>query len=152
MSGQARFANQRSSIMNTDLVKAIEAIQTYTYGMDTNDWGLAASVLADNTYIDYAAVGGPRGEMTRQEIAQFLSTLLGKADLKVHTAIAQVFNNPQQAGEYIAYYSVRHYRGQLGAAAKFAVFGWYRYSLKAGKVATLSVHVSAMEGDSTVLA
>ena len=38
------------------------------------------------------------------------------------------------------------------AERKFALFGWYRFRLAAGRIAALAIHVSATEGDPAVLA
>lgn len=137
--------------MNSDIEIAYTAIFAYTYGMDTANWDLAVSEFAGDIDVDYSAVGAPKGKMTKPQLRDFLQGLLGKDKLKVHTAISQVFRNPEEANQYIAYYSVRHYKGDLGQAAKFAVYGWYSYSLQQGKIVSLTINVTAMEGDPAVL-
>ncbi len=138
--------------MSGTLQKATELISFYTFGMDTGDWELATKGFADSVEVDYSAVGAPKGQMTKVALKDFLLQLLGKNDLRVHTAISQIFENPKEPQEYIAYYSVRHYKGQLGQGNKFAVFGWYSYKLHDNLIVSLKINVSAMEGDPTVLA
>lgn len=137
--------------MNTLLQEAAEAIYAYTYGMDTGNWQYATSRFAESVEVDYRQVGAPKARMSRQELQSFLQGLLGKAGLRVHTAISQVFASPTNADEFIAYYSVRHYKGALGQAETFFVFGWYTYRLQNGKVTSLTINVQAMEGNPAVL-
>lgn len=138
--------------MPADLRAAADAIATYTYGMDTADWDRAVGVYADPADIDYSAVGGPAGAMSRAELRAFLVGLLGKPGLRVHTALGQVLAPDPGGDEVVAYYSVRHYRGEGAEVRKFALFGWYRFRLAAGRIAALAIHVSATEGDPAVLA
>jgi hypothetical protein len=138
--------------MGTGLELALNAIFAYAYGMDTANWELAVSQFAETANVDYSAVGMTKAAMTKSQIRTFLQGLLDKDKLKVHTAISQVFSDPAKAGHYIAYYSVRHYKGDPGQALKFAVFGWYSYALEQGKIVSLVINVSAMEGDPAVLA
>ena len=136
----------------TSTEQAAAAIYTYTFGMDTSDWELATSRFAEQIDVDYSAVGAPKSTMSRTQFREFLAGLLGKPDLRVHSAVAQVFGHPAAPGEFIAYYSVRHYRGPAESAAKFAVFGWYRFRLTEGRISTLKVEVSATEGSPAALA
>lgn len=138
--------------MNQAIDMAKQAIYTFTHGMDTANWDLAVSPLQDHIDVDYAAVGGPKAAMSRQAVREFLNGLLGKPDLLVQTAISQVMPVPAQPGEFIAYYSARHFRGPVGAAEKFSVFGWYHFAMTNGKVSSLTVEVLGMEGSPGVLA
>jgi hypothetical protein len=138
--------------MSNLLQKATEAIFLYTFGMDTADWDTAVSGFAESIEIDYSAVGMVQAQMTKQDLKDFLQKLLEKPDLRVHTAISQVLENPRKSSEFIAYYSVRHYKGQPGQAAKFVVFGWYSFTLQNNLVASLKINVTALEGDPSVLA
>ena len=137
--------------MKTLLQQATEAIYAYTYGMDTGNWVYAASRFATEIDVDYSQVGASKGKMTNQELQQFLKQLLGKPDLRVHTAISQIVENPKDPAEFIAYYSVRHYKGELGKAKNFLVFGWYSYRLEDGLIRTLTINVQAMEGNPALL-
>lgn len=137
---------------SSQLAAATTAIYAYTYGMDTANWDLAVSPFTPTVDVDYSAVGAPKATMTQAELKQFLQGLLGKEGLRVHTAIAQVFPDPEDDTQFLAYYSVRHYRDQPGHTLKFAVFGWYRYQLHEGKISHLSIQVSAIEGDPATLA
>jgi hypothetical protein len=138
--------------MNNALQKATEAIVAYAFGMDTADWDMAVSRFADSIAIDYSAVGMVMAQMSKQDLKAFLQNLLEKPELRVHTAISQVLENPRKPSEFIAYYSVRHYKGQLGQATQFAVFGWYSFTLQNDVVVSLKINVAALEGDSSVLA
>lgn len=138
--------------MSNSLQRATEAIYLYTFGMDTADWDTAVSAFAESIEIDYSAVGMVQAQITKQEFKAFLQELLEKPDLRVHTAISQVLENPRKPSEFIAYYSVRHYKGQPGQATKFAVFGWYSFTLQNDLVTSLKINVTALEGDPSVLA
>ena len=94
--------------MNNELHKTVDAINLYTFGMDKRNWSLAVSKFSDTVDVDYSAVGAPKGIMTRGELQHFLQHLLGKDELRVHTAVSQVLVNPSDPTELIAYYSVRH--------------------------------------------
>ncbi len=137
--------------MDTKLQEAVDAINSYTFGMDTSDWELAVSRFADMVDVDYSAVGAPKSQMSQQQLQAFLQGLLGRENLRVHTSVSQVFQNPANSSEFIAYYSVRHYKGEIGQATKFAVFGWYSYRMRAGLIDAFTINVSAMEGDPSVL-
>ena len=137
--------------MSNSLQKATEAIFAYTFGMDTADWDVAVSRFTEPIEIDYSAVGMVQAQMTKPELKVFLQELLEKPDLRVHTAISQVLENPKKPSEFIAYYSVRHYKGQLGQATKFAVFGWYSFTLQNDLIVSLKINVTALEGDPSVL-
>lgn len=119
--------------------------------MDTADWKLATSYFADRIVIDYSAVGMSSGEMDKSELRDFLKQLLGKPNLRVHTAISQVLMNPANDAEFIAYYSVRHYKGEVGKAENFSVFGRYSFELTDGLINSLKINVQAMEGNPSVL-
>jgi|GEM_PF-6707869 hypothetical protein len=136
--------------MSTTLQEATDAIHAYTYGMDTNRWRYATSHFADEIDVDYSQVGAPKALMSNQELQQFLQGLLGKPGLRVHTAISQVLENPTTAGEYRAYYSVRHYKGEMNQAETFFVFGWYRYRLQNRKVISPAINGQAMEGNPAI--
>ena len=131
---------------------ATAAIFVYTFGMDTTHWELATSRFAEQIEIDFSIVGGPKETMSRARFQEFLVGRLGKADLHVHTALNQVLEDPTSPGEFIAYYSARHYRGPAASAAKFEVFGWYRFRLNgAGLISALKIEVTASEGDSATV-
>lgn len=136
----------------TSTAQAAAAIYTYAFGVDTADWELATSRFDEQIRIDYSAVGAPKGMMSRSQLREFLAGLVGKPELRVHTAVAQVFEHPAVPGDFIAYYSVRHYRGPAEKATKFAVFGWYRFQLAGERISALKIEVSATEGDPTALA
>lgn len=138
--------------MTDPLQVATKSIFSYAYGMDTGDWELALAGLGEAVDVDYSSVGGPKARMTKQDLKGFLHQLLGKPDLRVHTAVSQVFENPKKPSNFVAYYSVRHYKGQLGQAIKFAVFGWYDFTVQDDLIVSLNVNVTALEGDSAVLA
>lgn len=137
--------------MDTLLQEATTAIYAYTYGMDTSNWHYATCYFASEVEVDYRQVGAPQAKMTTLELQNFLRGLLGKPDLRVHTAISQVLTNPVDPTEFIAYYSVRHYKGVLGQAETFFVFGWYTYRLRNGLITNLTINVQAMEGNPAVL-
>ncbi len=136
----------------TTLQQASEVMGRYAYGMDTSDWAYATSVYADHVDIDYRQVGAMQARMSRVEIADFLQGLLGKPDLRVHTAIHQVVALAGEPDRFIAYYSVRHYKGAIGSAGKFALFGWYEFEMRDDAIIAIAVNVSATEGDAAVLA
>ena len=138
--------------MSETIQQAMTAIYAYTFGMDTGNWELAVSHFAEQVDIDYSAVGMSKGQMSTSELQDFLRQLLGKSDLRVHTAISQVLENPASPAEFIAYYSVKHFKGQLGQAETFFVYGWYTYRLQNGRVMSLTINVTAMEGNPAVLA
>lgn len=145
-----RLVKEKQSM--TTVIQAASAIGRYAYGMDTNEWERATSVYADEVDIDYRQVGAMQGRMTRTDVATFLQGLLGKSDLRVHTAISQVLEHPSDAGRFIAYYSVRHDKGAIGSAEKFALFGWYDFEMADEQITSLTVDVSATEGNPGVLA
>ncbi|MBW4695825.1 MAG: nuclear transport factor 2 family protein [Lyngbya sp. HA4199-MV5] len=146
-----QHSSNDQNIMSNSLQKATEAIFAYTFGMDTADWDVAVNKFAESIDIDYSAVGMMQAQITKLELKAFLQELLEKPDLRVHTAISQVLENPRKPSEFIAYYSVRHYRGQMGQAAKFAVFGWYSFMLQSDLIVSLKINVIALEGDPSVL-
>jgi hypothetical protein len=74
--------------MSDSLQRATEAMFLYTFGMDTADWDIAVSRFAESIEIDYSAVGMVQAQMTKQELKAFLQRLLGRPDLRVHTAIS----------------------------------------------------------------
>ena len=131
---------------------ATTAIFIYTFGMDTANGELATSRFAEQVEIDFSVVNGPKTTLSRAQFRDFVAARLGKADMRVHTAINQVLEDPTSPGEFVAYYSARHYRGPATSAAKFEVFGWYRFRLAAaGLVSALRIEVSASEGDPTAV-
>lgn len=132
--------------------EAGRAIGRYAYGMDTGDWTYATGVFADDVDIDYRQVGAMQARMGPAEIAHFLEGLLEKPDLRVHTAIGQVLDHPQGGGRFIAYYSVQHYKGPIGSADRFALFGWYDFRMADDGITSLTVNVAATEGSPAVLA
>ena len=138
--------------MNAQTDQAENAIFTYAYGMDTGDWPLAVSCMANEVDVDYTAVGMPGGRMSRQQLATFLEGLLGKPELKVHTSVSQVLPHPVNPSEFVAYYSVRHFKGEIGKADRFFVFGWYSFVMNGEQIVSLKINVSAMEGEPGVLA
>lgn len=131
--------------------EAKQAICLYAFGMDTNNWALAAAGFAEEISIDYSAVGMQSGKMGKSQLTEFLRQLLGKPDLRVHTAISQVLASPVADNEFIAYYSVRHYKGQIGNAVNFSVYGWYSFEMAQGLITALKINVQATEGDPTIL-
>lgn len=137
--------------MENKTEQAKRSIYTYAFGMDTSDWKLATTYFADEIAIDYRAVGMTSGTMKKSELQDFLKQLLGKPELRVHTAISQVLANPADDAEFIAYYTVRHYKGEIGKAENFSVFGWYSFALTDGLITSLKINVQAMEGNPAVL-
>jgi hypothetical protein len=133
------------------LENAVEAISVFCYGMDTSDWSLATSRVAESVDLDYSQVGLTKATMSNSEVRSFLVRLLGKPELRVHTAISQVLRNPSDDSEFIAYCSVKHFKGALGQARTFFIYGWYTFRLEAGKISTFAINVQAIEGDATVL-
>lgn len=134
-----------------DTEAAAQAIATYALGMDMKDFELATSVFTDRIDIDYSSVGGPARTLERGELADFLRGLLGEPQLAVHTSIGQVLADPRHASSIIAYYSVRHYRGEIGVAECFVLFGWYEFEMREQAIARLKIAVTAIEGDKTML-
>lgn len=137
--------------MSERLEQAKQAIYFYTFGMDTADWELATSYFADEITVDYSAVGMSSGKMEKSQLRDFIKKLLGKPNLRVHTAISQVLAAPASDSEFIAYYSVRHYKGEIGKAENFSVFGWYSFELTDGLLTSLKINVQATEGNPAVL-
>ncbi|WP_046242637.1 nuclear transport factor 2 family protein [Hymenobacter terrenus] len=133
--------------MSIALQEATNAIQAYTYGMDSNQYELATRPFAPLIDADYSQVGALKGHLSKQELQSFLRNVLDNPALRVHTAISQVFENPDDPTEFIAYFSARHFRGAVGQAEAFSVYGWYSYRLEAGKIVALTVNVQAMEGN-----
>jgi len=133
------------------LNEASTAIYAYSYGMDINNWKYATSYFANKIAVDYSQVGMLKAEMSNQDLQEFLRNLLGKPGLKVHTAVSQVFENPQTPSEFIAYYSVKHFKGELGKSEIFFVYGWYTFRMENSKVSSLTINVQAMEGDPAVI-
>ena len=119
--------------MTATTQEATEAIYLHTYGMDTGSWELATRHFADEVEVDYSQVGAPKGRMTKAELQEFLHQLLDKPGLKVHTAISQVLENPSTPQEYIAYYSVKHFKSDIGQADTFFVYGWYSFRMQEGR-------------------
>ena len=138
--------------METAMQTSEAAIFAYTYGMDTGNWDYAVSHFADEVEVDYSAVGMTQARMSKAQLSAFLAQLLGKPNLHVHTAVSQVFASSPANTDFVAYYSVRHYKGELGKAEKFAVFGWYTFHLHQERIDAIKIHVSAMEGNPAVLA
>ncbi|MDP9086305.1 MAG: nuclear transport factor 2 family protein, partial [Pseudomonadota bacterium] len=77
---------------------AAQAIYRYAHGMDRKRFDEAAAVFADGAEIDYSAVGGPKARMSRSELQVFLTGLLGRSELSVHTAVAQVLPGAGKPG------------------------------------------------------
>lgn len=134
-----------------DGMRRADPIHAYAHGMDLKRFDLATQVLAERVAIDYGAVGGPEGEMHRDEVATFLAGLLGRPELRVHTAIAQVLASPLDPDLTIAYYAARHFRTIDGEQKRFFVYGWYEFALIEDRMRSLAIRVQATEGDGSIL-
>lgn len=131
---------------------ARRAIGTYAHSMDAGRFDRAAGVLTTTPTIDYAEVGGPKAAMRRDEVEQFLTALLRKPNLSVHTAIHQVLESEDQPNAFIAYYTVRHFHREGDQQTHFSIVGWYEFQMEEDLISSLSIRTQAMEGDPGILA
>ena len=139
-------------VLNESLQKATDAIFAYTLGIYTADWDTAVSGFAELVEVIYTTEGMIPVKMRKQELKAFLQELHEIPDSRVHSSISQVFESPLNPSEFFAYYSIRQFKEHPGLYDKSKAFGFFSFTIRNDVVVSLKINVSALEGESSVLA